>query len=65
MAYLVQLMFKGLVALDYPSSNINGLLLNGFIAPVFFISLFYYRIKRNRIEKTELLATEKETDETH
>jgi len=65
MAYLVQQMFKGLLALDYPSSNINGLLLSGFVSPVFFISLFYYRIKRNRIEKTEPLVTDKETDETH
>jgi hypothetical protein len=65
MAYLAQLMYQGLLALDYPSSNINGLLLSGFVAPVFFISLFYYRIKRNRIEKNEPLAAEKETDETH
>jgi bacteriorhodopsin len=65
MAYLAQLMYQGLLALDYPSSNINGLLLSGFVAPVFFISLFYYRIKRNRIEKNEPLATDKKTDETH
>ena len=51
MAYLTQLMYQGLVALDYPSGKINGLLLSGFVVPVFFISLFYYRIKRNRMEK--------------
>jgi hypothetical protein len=65
MAYLAQLMYQGLLVLDYPSSKINGLLLTGFVAPVFFISLFYYRIKRNRIEKTQPLAAEKITDETH
>ena len=65
MAYLAQLMYQGLLALDYPSGKINGLLLSGFIAPVFFISLSYYRIKRNRMEKTEPVTAEKETDETH
>jgi len=65
MAYLTQLMYQGLVALDYPSGKINGLLLSGFVVPVFFISLFYYRIKRNRMEKTESLVAEKEPNETH
>jgi hypothetical protein len=65
MAYLTQLMYQGLLALDYPSSKINDLLLGGFVFPIFFISLFYYRIKRNRIEKTQPLSAEKETDETH
>ena len=52
LAYLIQLMYQGLLALDYPSGRINGLLLSGFVVPVFFISLAYYRIKRNRMEKS-------------
>ncbi len=52
LAYLVQMMYQGLLALDYPADKITGLLLSGFVIPVFFISLSYYRIKRNRIEKS-------------
>ena len=51
LAYLVQLMYQGLLALDYPPGKIKGLLLSGFVIPVFFISLAYYRVKRNRLEK--------------
>ncbi len=50
-AYLAQLMYQGLLALDYPPERITGLLLSGFVVPVFFISLAYYRVKRNRMEK--------------
>jgi hypothetical protein len=57
LAYLAQLMHQGLIALDYPSDKITFLLLNGFVIPVFFISLAYYRIKRNRIERTSLSKT--------
>ncbi len=59
LAYLVQLMYQGLSALDYPAGKITGLLLSGFVVPVFFISLAYYRVKRNRIEK----ATRREANE--
>ena len=51
LAYLVQLMYQGPLALDYPPGKIKGLLLSGFVIPVFFISLAYYRVKRNRLEK--------------
>jgi hypothetical protein len=51
LAYLVQLMHQGLMALDYPPENITGLILSGFVIPVFFISLAYYRVKRNRMDK--------------
>ena len=50
---LVQQLYQGMVALDYPQENVNGLILSGFVVPVFFVSLFYYRIKRNRIEKEQ------------
>ena len=51
LAFLVQQLYQGMVALDYPKENVNGLILSGFVIPIFFVSLFYYRIKRNRIEK--------------
>ena len=51
LAYLVQLMYLGLLAFDYPPGKIKSLLLSGFVIPVFFISLAYYRVKRNRLEK--------------
>ena len=53
LAFLVQQLYQGMVALDYPQENVNGLILTGFVVPVFFVSLFYYRIKRNRIEKEQ------------
>ena len=64
LAYLVQLMYQGLLALDYPSDKITGLLLSGFVVPVFFISLAYYRVQRNRKEKEASTAPLKETHET-
>ena len=51
LAFLVQQLYQGMVALDYPQEKVSGLILSGFVVPVFFVSLFYYRIKRNRIEK--------------
>ena len=53
LAYLVQQIYQGMIALDYPQENVNGLILSGFVIPIFFVSLFYYRIKRNRIEKEQ------------
>ncbi|MZG30094.1 MAG: hypothetical protein F3741_04665 [Nitrospinae bacterium] len=61
-AFLAQLMYQGLLALDYPPEKITGLLLSGFVVPVFFISLAYYRVKRNRMEKTSLSKEENEHD---
>jgi hypothetical protein len=51
LAYLAQSMYQGLLALEYPSNTISSLILSGFVVPVFFISLAYYRVKRNRMEK--------------
>ena len=53
MAYLVQQLYQVMFALDYPQDNLSGLILSGFVVPVFFVSRFYYRIKRNRIEKKQ------------
>ena len=51
LAYTAQLMYQGLLALEFPADKVTGLLMSGFVIPVFFISLAYYRVKRNRIEK--------------
>ena len=53
LAYLVQQIYQGMLALDYPQENVSGLILSGLVVPVFFVSIFYYRIKRNRIEKKQ------------
>ena len=53
LAYLVQQIYQGMLALDYPKENVSGLILSGLVIPVFFTSIFYYRIKRNRIEKEQ------------
>lgn len=53
LAFLVQQLYQGMIALDYPQESVSGLILSGFVVPVFFISLFYFRIKRNRMEKQQ------------
>ncbi len=53
MAYLVQQLYLGMIALDYPQEKVTGLILSGFVVPVFFVSLFYYRLKRNQMEKEQ------------
>ena len=62
MAYLVQQVYQGMLALDYPQDSLSGLILSGFVVPVFFVSLFYYRIKRNRIEKNQQPNIPKKND---
>jgi len=41
-----------LVDMEFPESTARTVLLVGFAAPVFLISLVYYRIKRNRMEQS-------------
>jgi len=65
LAYLAQLMYQGLIALEYPSDTISSLLLSGFVVPVFFISLAYYRVKRNRMEKASPLTPTTTSKEKH
>ena len=62
LAYLVQQLHQGMIALDYPQEKVSGLILSGFVIPIFFVSLFYYRIKRNRIEKQQESETNKNND---
>ena len=62
LAYLVQQLHQGMIALDYPQEKVNGLILSGFVVPIFFVSLFYFRIKRNRIEKEKESKIEERND---
>ncbi len=39
-----------LIDLEFPAATARAVLLGGFAAPVFLISLVYYRIKRSRLE---------------
>ncbi len=39
-----------LIDMEFPAVAVRTVLLGGFAAPVFLISLVYYRIKRSRLE---------------
>ena len=41
-----------LIDMEFPENTARGFLLVGFAAPVFLISLVYYRIKRARLERS-------------
>ena len=41
-----------LLAMEFPTGATRAVLLGGFTAPVFLISLVYYRIKRSRLERS-------------
>ncbi len=47
-AFSAQQEFRGLVALGFSAEKVQSILLAGFIAPTFIISLVYYRVKKNR-----------------
>jgi len=50
-AFSAQQEFRGLVALGFSAEKVQNILLVGFIAPTFFISLVYYRVKKYRKTK--------------
>jgi hypothetical protein len=52
-AFSAQQEFRGLVALGFSAEKVQTILLTGFIAPIFFISLVYYRVKKNRLLKED------------
>ena len=41
-----------LIDMEFPAVAVRTVLLGGFAAPVFLISLVYYRIKRSRLERS-------------
>ncbi len=63
-AFSAQQEFRGLVALDFSANIVQTILLTGFIAPTFFLSLFYYRIKKNRqLKENKTQNSPEEVDE--
>ncbi len=54
LAYGVMQEFQILKDLEFPEDWIGKIIIGGFVIPVFFISLAYYRIKKSRIEKNTL-----------
>lgn len=44
--------FKSLLEMGFEASQIRNIVVGGFIIPVFFTSLVYYRIQKNRLKKT-------------
>ncbi len=65
LVFVVQEEYSTLVSLQFPPGKIKEILLVGFCAPVFFISLLYYRVRRGLMEKksTEKLFTNKDGNE--
>jgi len=47
-AFCAQQEFQGLVSMGFAPEKAGQILLAGFVVPVFFLSLVYYRIKKNR-----------------
>ena len=63
-AFSAQQEFRGLVALGFPTDKVQSILLIGFVAPTFLLSLVYYRFKKNRILKERYLnESTEDTDE--
>ncbi len=44
--------FKSLMAMGLDAAKIRNIVVGGFVIPVFFTSLVYYRIQKNRMKKT-------------
>ena len=47
---VVQQEYDVMIQLNFTDENIRKILLVGFVAPVFLLSITYYRIRRSRIE---------------
>tara|TARA_B100000686_G_scaffold348528_2_gene439805 strand:- start:5782 stop:6093 length:312 start_codon:yes stop_codon:yes gene_type:complete len=50
-AFFAKQEYRSLISIEFNQENALKILLGGFIIPIFFISLVYYRIRRNREEK--------------
>ena len=44
--------FKTLMEMGFEASKIRNILVGGFVIPVFFTSLVYFRIQKNRLKRT-------------
>ena len=54
-AFFAQQEYRSLISIEFSPENALKILLGGFIIPVFFISLVFYRIRRNREEKKSIM----------
>lgn len=52
LAFGVQMEYRSLIHLNFAPEKSQQILLFGFAFPVFLISIVYYRIKKNRLEKS-------------
>ena len=48
---IIQQEYKVMVQLSFADGDIRKILLGGFVAPVFLLSIAYYRIRRSWLEK--------------
>lgn len=51
LAALIQQEYQAMTQLGFMDGNIRQVLLAGFVVPVFFISIVYYRVQQSRMEK--------------
>ena len=47
---LIQQEYEVMVQLSFTDGNIRKILLGGFVAPVFLLSIAYYRVRRSQLE---------------
>jgi hypothetical protein len=47
---LIQQEYQAMILLNFIDSNIRKILIWGYVAPIFFLSVAYYRVKRFRFE---------------
>lgn len=66
LAFATQFEYRALLLFDIEPNKVQKILLFGMISPVFLISIVYYRMKRNHLEKKKrsLTARHQEANET-
>jgi len=57
LAFLTQLEYRALLLFDFDPGMVQKILLFGMIFPVFLISIAYYRMRRNHLEKKQGSST--------
>jgi len=67
LAFSTQFEYRALLLFDFEPGKVQKILLFGMIFPVFLISIVYYRIKKNHLEKQKhsLKPPHQEKNETH
>lgn len=57
LAFSTQQEYRALLLFDFDPGQVQKILLFGMIFPVFLVSIVYYRINKNRLEKKALAIT--------